>query len=277
MVKTRVLFVDDDPSLRTTLPAILEAAGFDVTVASSVHEALAAINSYQFDVLLSDLNIGVQSDGFTVVSAMRRTQPEAVTFILTGYPAFETALQALRAQVDDYLLKPARAHELVAAIRDRLQSRKRLDLQPLRRVSEVLREHRQDVARAWTESVTKDPAFASLNSRAEELERDGIEMIDGILEVVASPEEKRDHPGITILAARRARAMADDGHPPLMLLNEARYMRRCILSVIKRNLLNVELSFVISDMENLAESLDDYVAEALEACLPSGAAGTKVE
>ena len=103
----RVLFVDDEAGIRLTLSAILEREGFAVTVASTVSEALALISAEKYDVLLSDLNIGQASDGFTVVSAMRRTQPEAVTMILTGYPAFESALRALREQVDEFLTKPA--------------------------------------------------------------------------------------------------------------------------------------------------------------------------
>jgi YesN/AraC family two-component response regulator len=38
---------------------------------------------------------------------MRRTKPDCVNLILTGYPAFETALEAIRNQVDDYIVKPA--------------------------------------------------------------------------------------------------------------------------------------------------------------------------
>lgn len=67
---------------------------------------LALITAEKYDVLISDLNIGHPGDGFTVVSAMRRTQPEAVTLILTGYPAFESVLRAIREQVDDFLTKP---------------------------------------------------------------------------------------------------------------------------------------------------------------------------
>jgi two-component system response regulator PilR (NtrC family) len=107
-----MLFVDDEPSIRLTLPQILRMHGYDVEVASTVTEALAAIQSRKFDVLISDLNIGSAGDGFTVVSAMRRTQPECITLILTGYPGFETALQAIRSQVDDYLVKALMCNNL---------------------------------------------------------------------------------------------------------------------------------------------------------------------
>lgn len=52
-----ILFVDDEESIRITLPAILRKAGFEVTVAQSVQEALIEINSQRFDALISDLNI----------------------------------------------------------------------------------------------------------------------------------------------------------------------------------------------------------------------------
>ena len=54
--------------------------------------------------LLTDLNIGGPADGFILVSAMRRVQCKAATFILTGYPDFQTALEAIRKQVDDYFV-----------------------------------------------------------------------------------------------------------------------------------------------------------------------------
>src|SRR5437763_13787108 len=105
--KTRILFADDEPAIRMTLPAILQQEGFEVSVADTVAEALAYINRDTFDVLLADLNIGERGDGFTLNSAMRRGQPHAVTQILTGYPDFETEMQAIRNQDDDHLTKPA--------------------------------------------------------------------------------------------------------------------------------------------------------------------------
>src|SRR5256885_16042780 len=124
--KTRILFADDEPGIRMTLPLILEQEGFEVSVAATVGEALAYINRDSFDVLLADLNIGERGDGFTLISAMRRGQPSAVTLILTGYPDFETALQAIRNQVDDYLTKPTDVRELVATIKERAMNPRRV-------------------------------------------------------------------------------------------------------------------------------------------------------
>ena len=127
---TRILFVDDEAGIRNTLKPILEQHGFEVTAAATVPEALEHMNHAKFDVLLSDLNIGQPGDGFTVVSAMRRVQPQAATFILTGYPDFDTALQAIRSQVDDYLLKPTDVPTLIHTIESRLENRRACSSRP---------------------------------------------------------------------------------------------------------------------------------------------------
>jgi ActR/RegA family two-component response regulator len=103
----RLLFVDDEESIRATLPPLLQARGFDVRVAASVPEAFSEIKTHKFDVLLSDLNIREDGDGFAVIRAMRKAHPNCVAILLTGYPGFESSLQALHDEVDDYFVKPA--------------------------------------------------------------------------------------------------------------------------------------------------------------------------
>ena len=122
--RKRILFVDDEPSIRLTLPPVLQEHGFEVKTAASVSEALSEIHRARFDVLLSDLNIAEEGDGFQVVGAMRKVQPRCVTVILTGYPAFESAIQGIRHQVDDYMVKPTNVEALIGNLRDKLKSRK---------------------------------------------------------------------------------------------------------------------------------------------------------
>src|SRR5438270_10566995 len=121
--RRRLLFVGDEESIRLSLPPLLQTKGFEVRVAANVPEALVEINSRYFDVLITDLNIGEQGNVFLVVSAMRHLQPYCVNLILTGYPALETAVQAIQGQVDDYLMKPSEPDALVTTINQKLESR----------------------------------------------------------------------------------------------------------------------------------------------------------
>jgi DNA-binding NtrC family response regulator len=118
--RKRLLLVDDEPSIRLTLSPILQHYGFEVTTADSVAEAVNRIEETAFDVLLSDLNIGEEGDGFLVVKAMRQRQPQCIALILTGYPAFESAQLAIRHQVDEYIVKPADIDVLVRTINHKL-------------------------------------------------------------------------------------------------------------------------------------------------------------
>ena len=119
----RLLFVDDEQSIRVTLSIILEQKGFDVSVAANVAEAVQKINHQTFDALLSDLNIDQPGDGFAVVRAMRQVNPHCVVVILTGYPAFESAVEGIHQQVDDYLTKPADVDVLVGVLKQKLAER----------------------------------------------------------------------------------------------------------------------------------------------------------
>src|SRR2546427_10188570 len=79
----RLLFVDDEEGIRLTIPLLLQARGFDVRVAASVPEALSEIRTHKFDVLLSDLNIDKDGDGFSIVQAIRKHQPNCITCLKT--------------------------------------------------------------------------------------------------------------------------------------------------------------------------------------------------
>ncbi len=122
--KPKILFVEDEDSIRTTLSQVLSVNGFEVTSAATVPEALRLINSEaEFDVLLSDLNIGRAGDGFTLISAMRRTHPATVNIIITGYPDLNSALEAIRVPGDDYFVKPTEPVDLINCIRVKLQNK----------------------------------------------------------------------------------------------------------------------------------------------------------
>jgi ActR/RegA family two-component response regulator len=255
---TRVLFVDDEAGIRLTLGPILERHGFDVTTVAAVPDALEMINHEKFDVLLSDLNIGQPGDGFTVVSAMRRVQPEACTFILTGYPDFETALQAIRSQVDDYLLKPTDVPTLISAIEGKLEHRRPSSPEPpVKRVSELLRERAGEITQQWLAEVKSHRELMSVHLSDESR----VDHIPPLLEQLArmvdggQPADNQ----LPDLAERHGKQRAQQGYTIPLIVIEMRLLQRVISFVLQRNLIRMDLSTVIADMLEVGEGLQEQL------------------
>jgi len=260
----RVLFVDDESSIRITLPAILEQAGFHVTTAATVPEALDFIRKEKFDLLLSDMNIGQPGDGFTVISAMRRSQPEAVTLILTGFPDFDTALQALRSQVDDYLTKPADVKRLLSVINQNLQKPRRDAPLQVKRVSTLLRDNAKQIVDDWLAAVTKDKEI----SRVSLSKRERISHLPAILaELADRVDSGRFQTGELTREAARAhgRARREQGYKARQIVAEARHLHNVVSKTLQDHLLSVEMSTLISDLMQFGESIHEELEESIRA------------
>lgn len=260
----RILLLDDEENIRLLLGMYLRQQGFDLTAAGTVPEALKLIAEEQFDVLIADLNVGHPGDGFTVVSAMRRTQPQTITFILTGYPAFETALQAIRLQVDDYVTKPTDTDALVEKIRAKLANpRTHHRIEP-KRLSEIISDNLSAITRDWLEASEKDPELAAINlTHAQRMDH-----IPRVLEVVlrvsrgdqitdADRNAARDH-GVT----RRKQ-----GFTVPLLIREARLLNDAISSCMQSNLLAVQISYLISDLISIERTKNVLLEESVAAFL----------
>jgi len=252
----RVLFVDDEPNIRLTLPAILEMHGFEVTTTATVAEALQAMQNGRFDVLLADLNIGQPGDGFTVVSAMRRTQPDALTFILTGFPAFETALEAIRAQVDDYLVKPANIKQLVNKIEEKLNSeRKKSGGTKPRQLSALLRERKDEIVARWFEDVSHASEFASVSLQQRERMANipsQVEEIARMLETSGTNPSTEGAEG----AALFGRLRHSQGYTLNMVMYEMCLFRLALNHTAQENLLALNSSMIIGEMIHLSDCID---------------------
>jgi len=258
----RILFVDDEPSIRLTLPPVLEENGFEVRVAGTVPEALIEINSYQFDILLSDLNIGEEGDGFLVVSAMRHLQPHCINLILTGYPAFETALQAIHNQVDDYLVKPADVEALISSMKEKLSSHADSSPASPQRLSTVLRVNGPSLAKQLLETVKRDPKLSALSFSDEERVADLPKLLNGFAaqlerqEDFLSPEQQR-------LAGNHAKRRRKQGYTVPLLARDFQCIEQVVYNVIDNNLKGIEPGSLLPDLRHLQNGMH----AALEKCL----------
>ncbi len=110
-----LLIVDDDKPFAERLGRAMAARGFETHVATSVAEALAALQATPPGFAVIDLKLA-DGSGLDVMKTLKELRPEARAIILTGYGAIATAVVAVKLGAFDYLAKPVNADEIVAAL-----------------------------------------------------------------------------------------------------------------------------------------------------------------
>jgi DNA-binding response OmpR family regulator len=112
MEKHSILLVDDDPYILEGIGADLENQGFHVTKTDSGNAALEMLQNNNFDLVITDL-VMEDTDGIQVLKKTKALNADTMVIILTGYGDMKSAIEALRQEADDFLLKPCESEEMV--------------------------------------------------------------------------------------------------------------------------------------------------------------------
>jgi DNA-binding NtrC family response regulator len=110
--KTRLLIVDDDTAQAETLARVLELEGFQAAVAESAHEALERLEEDPYDLVLTDLKMPGM-DGLELFRQIQKREVDVPVMIVTAHGTIETAIEATREGVADFIQKPVYAEELI--------------------------------------------------------------------------------------------------------------------------------------------------------------------
>ncbi|MCK4532748.1 response regulator, partial [bacterium] len=121
--ETNILVIDDAGVMRDLLMDILTEAGHKTTVASTGREGLDRAKKNIFDLVITDLKIS-DIDGLQIIEAIKKNDPEIMTIIITAYASVETAQDALRKGVFDYITKPFESKELLFIVDRAIKAKK---------------------------------------------------------------------------------------------------------------------------------------------------------
>ncbi len=127
MLKPRVLVVDDEPKLVRLVRAVLLADGFDVETARNGEEALGKVERTEPDLVLLDILLPGELDGYAVCRAVREHSPVPV-IMLTAKAQENDKIRGFEAGADDYLTKPFSSRELLARVKAVLRRSQSPDL-----------------------------------------------------------------------------------------------------------------------------------------------------
>ena len=111
----RVLVVDDEVALRDLFATILSEAGWQVDVAGNGDQALVLLDSRQYEVVLSDIDMPGMN-GLQLLRAVRTRDLDLPVLLVTGHPQVDSAVQALEQGALRYLLKPVALDALTEAV-----------------------------------------------------------------------------------------------------------------------------------------------------------------
>jgi two-component system, NtrC family, response regulator AtoC len=118
-----LLFVDDEPALRSLMAERLAERGYEVAEAESGEKALEYLDRFAFDVVITDLRLpGI--DGTRVIEAARERYPGIVAIVITGYGTVKDAVDAIKRGASDFVAKPFQFDELVHVLEKALEQRR---------------------------------------------------------------------------------------------------------------------------------------------------------
>lgn len=115
-MKSNILVVDDEPVARQSLTDILKLEGYAVSSVPNGQAAVEYARTHGVDLMIVDLKMPGM-DGLEVIQVINQIAPETVVILLTAYGSIETAIQALRLRIHDYLLKPASPAQIISSVK----------------------------------------------------------------------------------------------------------------------------------------------------------------
>src|SRR5579859_1950607 len=147
----RVLVVDDEENIRLVLRTLLKKHAYEVEVADSGEAALAALESFDPDVILTDVRMP-RMGGLDLLATLKAKQHPATVIVMSAYGNVDLAIEAMKAGAYDYVGKPFKPDEIVLALRTAEER------ESLRRENRALREQ-----------VSQSAQFESILAKSHEM------------------------------------------------------------------------------------------------------------
>jgi DNA-binding response OmpR family regulator len=266
-VAHRVLLVDDDAAVRSMMTQGLERKGFEVVGADCVTEALRRIADETFDVLISDLHMPNPGDGFTVVSAMRHSQPSVLTMLVSGYPDVQSAMAAILLEADEIVVKPFEIGRFTELVRERVMNRQPVKRADKESVGAILRRCSTAIVKGWL-ARTKQSSELNRFSLSDE-ERTGHlpQLVEDLALRLSKPggaTDKDSDAVFSVAAVAHGKLRYLQGYTPAMLVHESRILQVTIFGILQSNVNSLDFSLVLLDVMTIADEVDAQLTQSMD-------------
>jgi ActR/RegA family two-component response regulator len=267
MAKPKVLLVDDNKDEIFLTQRSLEKKNFEVVSVTSVTEAFKQIAAQSFDVLITDLHMPEPGDGFAVVTAMRHSQPGALTLVISGFPDVQRSMSTILLQADEVLMKPFDAEQLAELLQKKVRDSKATPKKAKESVASILEREASITMQRWLSRVGRVKELISLPLTAEER----TDHLPDIIKNIAARLRKNRIMEAIATASSAAVAHGElrfrQGYTAPLMVQESRILQVCIFETIQRNLSTVDFGLVLPDIMLIADEVDSQLAQSIDSFL----------
>jgi DNA-binding response OmpR family regulator len=262
----RVLLVDDDGAVRAMMNEGLQRKGFEVITAASVTEALRRIATEGFDVLITDLHMPNPGDGFTVVSAMRHSQPNALTMLVSGYPDVQSAMAAILLEADEIVVKPFEIGRLTELVNQKMLNRKATKRLDKERVGAILQRCVSRIVEDWLARAKQSSNLNCLLLSDEERTGHLPKLVEDLaLRLSKSSATSKDSDAtFSAAAVDHGQLRYQQGYTPAMLVHESRILQVTIFGTLQSNLNSLDFSLLLPDVMTIADEVDAQLTQSMD-------------
>jgi CheY-like chemotaxis protein len=149
----RLLIAEDDDSLRDILQDVLQKPNRIIQAYKDGQETIQALRQSPFDIVITDLRMS-GADGLQVLQEAKRSHPQSIVIIMTGYASLDTAILAIRGGAYDYIRKPFKIDELEIIVHNACEKifLVRENQRLLQRLQETMAEMKK-LRQSWNENL----------------------------------------------------------------------------------------------------------------------------
>src|SRR5215831_16356967 len=112
----KLLVVEDDASVRTTMVTVLELEGYSVDAVASTREAMQRLSAQSYPIVISDIYLDERT-GLDVLDTARKQNPDCAVILMTGRGSMETVRRATEGGAFEYLAKPFEMAQMIETIK----------------------------------------------------------------------------------------------------------------------------------------------------------------
>lgn len=259
----RILLVQVDSPGSSALYNAFTRNGFEVIATSTVKQAVILLTAKKFSALVCDLHIPAPGDGFTLVNAMRHFHPDAITMIMSHYPALRESISALLPQADEILVTPVAPEHIVTLLKNRLREPKHRDMKPPELVATVLERHSSKTISDWLAHVNGSKDLVSI--KLSEQGRTGHlpTLLNELVRRLRAPHVDEGKAKVSLAAVAHGRVRSQQGYTAAMLVEESRILQVCIFKTLRTNLSALDLSLVLTDVMTIADEVDSQLKQTM--------------